>query len=818
VEEIKRRRLTLALATTVLLAITLAGGGWLWVKNERDARQARVTRDVNDALNKATALREQAKAASTGSAALFAQAREQAQRALALVASGPAHPALAAQVSQLQAELDDEEKDRQLLAALEAAHLAQAETVAGANRFAEERALPLFREAFRAYGLPIGEGQPGAAAGRIRKQPAAVREAIVAALDEWDELAFPAGPGIPERHRGWVRALLEAVEPDDGWSRQLRAARREGAGAKRHAALEALAASAKVHRVPARALTRLAAQLGPAQRLALLRRVQRQYPADFWANHELAIALELVTPPDWQGAVRFLTAAAALRPDSPGVRSNLGNALKGKGKVDEAIACYRQALALNPKYAAAHHNLGNALKDKGRLDEAIACFRRALELDPKSTLAHLNLGNALKDKGQVDEAIACYKRAIELNPKYAAAHNNLGAALHGKGKLDEAIDCYRKAIELDSKHVAPHTNLGDALWAKRQLDEAIARYRRALELDPTDAKVRARLGTVLCDGKGDYDGAIACFRRALELKPDFAAAHSGLGVALSGKGRVDEAIACYRRSLELDPTDAQAHYNLGTALWRKRQLDGAIGCFRRALELEPDFAEVHCNLGLVLLRSGRFAESLAALRRGHALGTKKPGWRCPSAEWVRSAERMATLAGKLPAIRRGEYAPADNAERLALAELCQIRKLHHMASRVYADAFAAEAKLADDPKAYHRHEAARSASLAAAGQADDAANLDEMERTRLRKQALDWLRADLALYRKQLRSDKPADRAVVQRALLRWQKDSDLAGLRDEAALARLPVEEREAFARLWSEVAALLKKAEVPTTKESAK
>jgi serine/threonine-protein kinase len=44
IEETKRRRLTLALAGTVLLALTLGGGGWLYVKNERDARQAQVTR------------------------------------------------------------------------------------------------------------------------------------------------------------------------------------------------------------------------------------------------------------------------------------------------------------------------------------------------------------------------------------------------------------------------------------------------------------------------------------------------------------------------------------------------------------------------------------------------------------------------------------------------------------------------------------------------------------------------------------------------------------------------------------------------------
>jgi hypothetical protein len=92
---------------------------------------------------------------------------------------------------------------------------------------------------------------------------------------------------------------------------------------------------------------------------------------------------------------------------------------------------------------------------------------------------------------------------------------------------------------------------------------------------------------------------------------------------------------------------------------------------------------------------------------------------------------------------------------------------------------------------------------AAAGSAGD-----REERARLRKQALDWLRADLALHTMQLQTGKPADRATVQQALRHWQQDPDLAGLRDKAALAKLPAEERVAHERLWADVAELLKSA----------
>jgi tetratricopeptide (TPR) repeat protein len=102
----------------------------------------------------------------------------------------------------------------------------------------------------------------------------------------------------------------------------------------------------------------------------LLRRAQRQYPADFWVNHNLGVVLQEVSPPQREEAVRFLTAAVALRPESPGVHLNLGNALRDTGQGDEAIACCQKAIVLDPKIVNAYKSLGWALKEKDQLDEA----------------------------------------------------------------------------------------------------------------------------------------------------------------------------------------------------------------------------------------------------------------------------------------------------------------------------------------------------------------------------------------------------------------------------------------------------------------
>jgi serine/threonine-protein kinase len=663
-EEAKRRRLTLALAAVVLLAVALGGGTARWLQADRQARQAQLAREVHNALDQVTALREQARAATTDGPTLLARAREQAQRARALVQAGPADEVLVAQVERVQGELDEEEKDRQFLAAIDNARLGQVETVApwapggpGASRFATERSLPLFREAFRAYGLAAGEGEPAAVAARLRRRPPQVREAVSAALDDWIVQATHPLHQVHEPHLGWLRALAAATA-DEGGTGEIRAAFQEQDPGKRRAALEKLAATADVRQLPPHTLANLAQHLlaaeSPGSAIPLLRRAQQQYPADFWVNLMLGLHLNLTEPQRWAEAARYLTAAVALRPSSPGVHVNLGIVLWTGKQFDGAIACFEQAIALEPNYVGAHVSLGNllcdhrrdydaaiaslrkaialdprcarahyyqgvALRGKGQVDEAIACYRQALALDPRNAALHLNLGNLLRDNGQVDEAVACFRAVVALDPKFAAAHDILGNALKVQGKADEAIAWYRAAIAIDPKYASAYYNLGQTLHTKGQVDEAIACYRKALELDPKCVLAHTNLGQALAT-RGKVDEAITSYRRAIEVDPKLAVAHYNLGHALASQGRLDEAIACYRKVLELDPKCAPAQTNLGHMLAAKGQVDEAITSYRRAIELDPNLGVPHYNLGTALQGKGRLDEAIACHRKALELG------------------------------------------------------------------------------------------------------------------------------------------------------------------------------------------------------
>jgi hypothetical protein len=90
---------------------------------------------------------------------------------------------------------------------------------------------------------------------------------------------------------------------------------------------------------------------------------------------------------------------------------------------------------------------------------------------------------------------------------------------------------------------------------------------------------------------------------------------------------------------------------------------------------------------------------------------------------------------------------------------------------------------------------------------EDAATLDTAGRAMLRQEALAWLRADLPAWGELLQKGKAANRKLVEQKLKHWPTDPDLAGLRDAAALAKLPAEEQKVGRKLWADVAALLKK-----------
>jgi tetratricopeptide (TPR) repeat protein len=441
-----------------------------WAARDRAARLAATTEVVLAELDEADSWQEQRR---------LPEALSAARRADGLLAGAAVEESLRQRV---RARLTDLE----LLDRLENIRLEQGTEVKG-NGFDWERVDALYRKTFLDAGLDI-EGLPPEEAGeRIRTTTVAAE--LAAVLDDWAPIC-----------------LKKKGKNDQGWKHLHRVARAADLDPRRMQVREAieredwkelrqLAASEEVFRLPPATLSVVGSNLlqdAGTDRVieTFLREAQRRHPNDYWLNHNLYILYSDFQPPQWDEQVRFATVAVALRPDSPAPHNHLGNALRGKGRLDEAIAEYREALRLNKDYPMAHNNLGAALGAKGRHDEAIAEYREAIRLDPSYAKAHHNLGGHLGKLGRGEEGIAETRKALRLNKDFPEAHYNLGNYLAQKGQLDEAIVEYRETIRLTKSYAEAHCNLGRALQLKGQSAEALVSLRRGHELGTKDPQWR----------------------------------------------------------------------------------------------------------------------------------------------------------------------------------------------------------------------------------------------------------------------------------------------------------------------------------------
>jgi serine/threonine protein kinase/Flp pilus assembly protein TadD len=498
----RRHRPAVWSATAALLVTgAVLAGSVGWVVRDRAARHARAADDVAAAVREAQLYRGEGK---------WPEALALAKQAETLLNDCADEAELAGRVKDLLRELAEEAADRRLVADLGDIRSRRHVVNERETSLSIDERIRDYRQAFTAYGFAPGTVTTGVAVARIRSRPAPLASTMLAALDHWLILA---------RHRNtpevsWLAAVLDDADADP-WRKAVRVAR----GRNDRQTLVKLAREADVAAQPTEALFVLAQ--GLRQRAAnesavdLLRRACDAFPGDFWINHDLGITLLECRPPRYEESVRYLTAAVALRPDSPQVRADLGFALWGKGQTDEAAETFRQAIAMKPDFAETYGRFGDALAAAGRPDDAVDAFRKT----------------------------------VALNPNFAEAHRALGGVLWGTGRREEAIAAYRKAAEL-KPDCAELTRLGSALLTLRRLDEATPIILRAVELNPDSAEARHALGNAL-NMQGRFAEAADEQRKAVELKPDYAEAHCDLGIALWKQGDYAAALPALRRGHEL---------------------------------------------------------------------------------------------------------------------------------------------------------------------------------------------------------------------------------------------------------------------------
>jgi superkiller protein 3 len=230
--------------------------------------------------------------------------------------------------------------------------------------------------------------------------------------------------------------------------------------------------------------------------------------------------------------------------------------------------------------ALAHNERGLDLFARGKFEQAVREYDEAIRLYPALAPAHNNRGSALFALGRFDDAAAAFDKAVALDPNYGQAHFNLALAYLKLGREKDANDALVKASRA-------YLASGDAHFIAGELKEAEEDYRGLLQIDPDYAPAHLRLGLVY-NAQRRYDEAVESFRRVAARQPRDADAFAGLGEAYAGLHKYAEALAASEQAIKLAPASAPAHYTAGLAAAALGQREQALAHLDRLKELKAD--------------------------------------------------------------------------------------------------------------------------------------------------------------------------------------------------------------------------------------
>jgi len=376
---------------------------------------------------------------------------------------------------------------------------------------------------------------------------------------------------------------------------------------------------------------------------------------------------------------------AGTRPDLARWYHDRGGTCERLGRLDEALANYRQALTIDPRnvntrlavaeisaargdveeaerqllqllawdhqyVGDAQYRLGQLLVQRGDAEAALPHFREAIRLEADNVNVRLALANALRGLGRVPEAIVELEAVLAIAPERVDAHAALGLLLRGQGREAKARWHLARALQLapdirprlaalgvdvtavegavppnlpaegDPPAGAPSVesllHRADQLASVGRLAEAIELLERADRARPGDALIQYQWAEALA-AANRWEDARDQYTAALAVDPNLAAAHVGLGIASGRLDEVEQAVHHYRQALLIDPTLLAAWYNLATALGDGLgRYDEATEAFEKARAL----AEKTGRADLV----SRIDDRLEACRAKAAGGATQP--------------------------------------------------------------------------------------------------------------------------------------------------------------------------------------------------
>jgi tetratricopeptide (TPR) repeat protein len=167
-----------------------------------------------------------------------------------------------------------------------------------------------------------------------------------------------------------------------------------------------------------------------------------------------------------------------------------------KGKHDDAVAHYLDALRIAPDYYPAHNNLGALyLRDKD-FKSAEEHFQEAVRLDQNDAQAYFNLANVFLLTGRYSQSETALAAGLRRSSDSAFAHFLEGCLFDRTGRLPEAEKSLRQALRLDPSMSQAHLQLVNLYLHQNRREDAIRQlqdFLKAFPGSPPSAKAQELL-------------------------------------------------------------------------------------------------------------------------------------------------------------------------------------------------------------------------------------------------------------------------------------------------------------------------------------
>jgi Flp pilus assembly protein TadD len=201
------------------------------------------------------------------------------------------------------------------------------------------------------------------------------------------------------------------------------------------------------------------------------------------------VALDYVLLADYPDADKWLTKMLEWAPNDSEGWYYLGRTKYNENRFAEAIGAFQQCLKRDPQNVKAEDNLGLALAGLGRNEEATAAYQQAISWQAQSLTKnpgpYIDFGSLLIDENHPKDAVTFLLRAIEIAPSESRAHELLGKAYTRVEDFPRAQTELEKAIELSPHAPNLHCMLAPVYRKQGLAEKAKTEYQRCAALTGT---------------------------------------------------------------------------------------------------------------------------------------------------------------------------------------------------------------------------------------------------------------------------------------------------------------------------------------------